>query len=285
MRVSSFSSFSSFSSLSSPSSLSSLLWKAWVFFKRDFATDLSYRFSFALEAIHILIAIAAFFFLATLLGDKKLDGYDSFPFILVGLTVNAYMTTCLVCFSQAIRGSQLTGTLKAVLTTSTSPTEFLVCSSAYPFVRATLDAIGYVIGGLIFGLSLAQGNVVAAVLIVAVSILAFSSIGLISATFTLLFKRGDPLLWLFGSSSWLLGGVMYPNSVLPSALRCFAELLPITHALRGLRAALLTDASVADIFPEVGALALFAIVGLPVSLVTFKIGLQRAKIAGTLGHQ
>ena len=78
---------------------------------------------------------------------------------------------------------------------------------------------------------------------------------------------------------------MYPNSVLPTALRGFAELLPITHALRGLRAVLLTGASVPDILPEVGALMLFAIVGLPVSLAAFEIGLQRAKIAGTLGHQ
>ena len=30
------------------------------------------------------------------------------------------------------------------------------------------------------------------------SLLAFSSIGIMSATFTLVFKRGDPLLWLFG---------------------------------------------------------------------------------------
>ena len=178
-----------------------MLWKAWVFFKRDLATDLSYRFSFALEAIHIVIAVAAFYFVATLLGEKKLDGYDSFPFILVGLTVNAYMTTCFVCFAQAIRGSQLTGTLKAVLTTSTSPTEFLVFSSGYPFVRATLDAIGYALGGLAFGLSLAHMNVIGTALIFVASILAFSSIGLISATFTLLFKRGDPLLWLFGSGS------------------------------------------------------------------------------------
>jgi ABC-2 type transport system permease protein len=261
------------------------VWKAWVFFKRDLVTDLSYRFSFAFEAIHILIAITAFYFLATVLGEKKLDGYESFPFILVGLTVNAYMTTCLVCFAQEIRGGQLTGTLKAVLTTSTSPTEFLVLSSVYPFARATLDVVAYALGGLAFGLSLAQGNVAAAALIFAASLLAFSSIGMISATFTLLFKRGDPLLWLFGSGSWLLGGVMYPNSVLPTALRSFAELLPITHALRGLRAALLTDASVADVLPEVGALMVFALVGLPLSLAVFTIGLQRAKIAGTLGHQ
>ena len=265
--------------------LSSFAWKAWVFFKRDFVTDWSYRFSFALETIHILITVAAFYFLSGIVGTRELDGYASFPFILVGLGVNAYMTTCLVCFSQAVRGNQLTGTLKAVLTTATSPTQFLVFSSGYPFVRATLDAMIYVVGGLLFGLSFDRVNVGAAALLFVVSVLAFSAIGLVSATLTLVFKRGDPLLWLFGSGSWLLGGVMYPTAVLPPALRDISELLPITHALRGLRAAVLTNASVLDVLPHVEALALFAIVGLPLSVLAFDVGLQRARIAGTLGHQ
>ena len=260
-------------------------WKAWAFFKRDLVTDLSYKLSFAFEAVHILITVAAFYFLAALLGERKLDGYDSFPFIMIGLTVNAYMTTCLVCFTQAIRGSQLSGTLKAILATQTSPPEFLVFSSAYPFARATLDGVAYALAGLAFGLSLARGNLVAVVVLFIASLLAFSGIGMLAATFTVLFKRGDPLPWLFGSGSWLLGGVMYPSNVLPSFLQRFAELLPITHALRGLRAALLTDASVTEILPEVGVLTLFAVVGIPVSFVAFKLALQRAKITGTLGHQ
>lgn len=269
----------------SSSRLSSFFWRAWVFFKRDLVTDWSYRFSFALEAVHILITVAAFYFLATIVGQKELDGYASFPFILLGLGVNAYMTTCLVCFSQAVRGNQLTGTLKAVLTTSTSPTQFLVFSSGYPFARAMVDAALYVAGGLLFGLSLDRINVPAAALLFVTSVLAFSSIGLVSATFTLLFKRGDPLLWLFGSGSWLLGGVMYPNSVLPPFLRDAGELLPITHALRGLRAAVLTNASVVEVLPQVQALALFAAIGLPLSVIVFNLGLQRARVAGTLGHQ
>lgn len=260
-------------------------WKAWAFFKRDFVTDLSYKLSFALEAVHALIAVSTYFFLAGLIGERKLDGYDSFSFIMVGLTVNAYMTTCLVCFAQAIRGSQLTGTLKAILATPTSPAGLLLFSSAYPLARATLDGIVYTLGGLAFGLSLAQSNLAAAALVFVVSILAFSGIGMISATFTLLFKRGDPLVWLFGSASWLLGGVMFPIDVLPSWLQRLAGLLPITHALRGLRAALLTGASVADVLPELGALTLFAVLGLPVSFVAFKLGLERAKMTGTIGHQ
>ena len=262
-----------------------MAWKAWAFFKRDLRVDLSYKLSFALEAIHILITVAAFFFLAQLLGAESLQGYDSFPFMLIGLAVNAYMTTCMICFTQVVRESQLSGTLKAVLVTPTSPTEFLAFSSFYPLTRAGIDAVVYATAGVALGLSLDRVNVFPALLVFVGSVLAFSSIGMISAAFILIFKRGDPLLWLFGSGSWLLGGVMYPTDVLPQWLRPLAEFLPITHALRGLRAALLADAPLSVVGPDLVALALFAAVGLPVSIAIFEIGLRRARVTGTLGHQ
>src|SRR2546428_505322 len=93
-----------------------VIWKLRAFVKRDLAIDFSYRLSFALEAVHILVAVAAFYFLAQLVGQQRPGGYASFPFILVGLAVNAYMMTCFVCFSQAIRGGQ-PAALKAMLAT------------------------------------------------------------------------------------------------------------------------------------------------------------------------
>jgi ABC-2 type transport system permease protein len=259
--------------------------KAWAFFKRDLLIDLSYKLSFGFEALHILITVSAFFFLAGFLGAETVHGYESFAFILVGLAVNSYMTTCLVCFTQVVRESQATGTLKSVLVTPTSTHEFLACSAVYPLARATVDALLYGAAGFAFGLTLARVNPFPAMLLFAVSLLAFSSIGMISATFILLFKRGDPLLWLFGSGSWLLGGVMYPTDVLPDWLRRFADLLPITYALKGLRATLLNDAPMIAVLPELAVLGVFAGVGVPVSMIAFEFALRRARIAGTLGHQ
>jgi ABC-2 type transport system permease protein len=262
-----------------------VIWKLRAFVKRDLAIDFSYRLSFALEAVHVLIAVAAFYFLAQLVGQQRPGGYASFPFILVGLAVNAYMMTCFICFSQAIRGGQPAATLKAMLATPTSPGIFLLCSSLYPFIRASADAGAYLTIGVLFGLPLWHVNAVAATLVFVLSLLAFSSIGIMSATFTLLFKRGDPLLWLFGSGSWLLGGVLYPVGVLPASLQHVSTLLPITHAASGMRAALLGGASPAMIWGDLRALALFGLVGFPASVLLFKLGIDHAKRAGTLDHR
>ena len=177
-------------------------------------------------------------------------------------------------------GHQVTGTLKSVLATRTSPVTFIVLSSLYPFARGTVDGLIYLLGGGAFGLPLGQVNLLATLLLFGVSLLVFGSIGILSATFTLIFKRGDPLLWLFVSLSWLLGGVFYPREVLPPFLQQLAHLLPITYTIDAMRAALLEGSTVAEIFPQIRALALFAFVGVPVSLVGFHLGVRRARVTG-----
>jgi ABC-2 type transport system permease protein len=261
-----------------------LAWKAWAFFKRDLLTDLSYKLSFAFQVVDILVGIGAFYFLARILGQAAFRGYEPFPFILVGMGVNGYMTTCLVCFAQAIRGNQPPGTLKTVLVTPTSPVAFVLFSSLYPSARAAFDAVLYLLAGTMFGLSLGRVNIPAVLLLFLLSAAAFSSIGILSATFTLVFKRGDPLLWLFGGLSWLLGGVFYPIQVLPRFLQHAAQLLPITHALVGMRAALLHHASILELLPQLGVLGLFGLVGLPLSLLAFHLGVRWARVTGTLSH-
>lgn len=259
--------------------------KVLAFLKRDLTIDRTYKLSFALEVFHVTIAVAAFYFLAELVGDRRPAGYDSFPFILVGMAVNAYMTTCFVCFSQAIRTAQATGTLKAVLATPTSPAEFLVCSSTYPLLRASLDAVVYPLIGALFGLSVVHLNAGAAVLVLGLSLVAFASIGVLSATFTLVFKRGDPLLWLVGSVSYLVGGVLFPTTLLPSRLQQVADLLPITHAVSGMRAALVNGARPSAISGDLAALAAFSIVAAPLAFLTFSLGVAHVQRIGTLDHQ
>ena len=259
-------------------------WKVWAFFKRDLFTDLSYKLSFAFQVVDVLVGVGAYYFLARVIGRGAFHGYQPFAFILVGTAVNGYMSTSLACYACSIRGSQPLGTLKMVLATPTSPVAFVLLSSVYPVLRAAFDALLYLTGGVLLGLSLAKINVPAALVIFVLSELAFSSIGIASATFTLIFKRGDPLLWLFGGLSWLLGGVYYPIDILPRLLRNAAQLLPITHALVGMRAALLEHASFATLLPQIGILGAFALGGFPLSLLIFQLGVRWAKITGTLSH-
>jgi len=50
------------------------VWKAWAFFKRDLRVDLTYKFSFAVQGVHVLLMIASYYFLARFVGEKLRAG-------------------------------------------------------------------------------------------------------------------------------------------------------------------------------------------------------------------
>jgi len=225
--------------------------------------------------------VGAYYFLARFVDRAALRGAEPFSFLLVGLAVNAYMSAWLVCFTEAIRSGQTTGTLKLVFASPTSGPRFILFSALYPSTRAAIEAGIYLLGGMALGASLEHANLAAACVIFVLASVAFATIGVASAAFALVLKRGDPVLWLVASLSWMLGGVLCPIELLPAGLQQIARLLPITHAVSGARLALLDGGSIAG---PAAPLALFALIGLPVSVAMFGAALRHARAAGSLGH-
>jgi ABC-2 type transport system permease protein len=80
----------------------------------------------------------------------------------------------------------------------------------------------------VFGADPGSVNLRAAVVVQSLTVLAFSGIGILSASFTMVFKRVDPVNFLFGSASTLLGGVFYPITILPGWLQLISYLVPLT---------------------------------------------------------
>ncbi len=261
-----------------------------VFFRRDFAVQSSYRSAFVLELAETLFGAASFYYLSQFISGPAIRGalpagHSYFSFALVGVAFFDYMSVALNTFDQAIEEARRTGTLEALLVTDTSLPTILAGSAVYPFVVESLRTGVYMLWGtLLFGFSVGQANWLGAVIVLAVSILAFAGMGILSAGYLMLFKRGNPAKWLLLGASGVLGGMMYPVSVLPHSLQIFSRLLPITYSLEGLRAALLDGAGIAALWPSIAALAAFAIVLLPVSFVVFAWALRRTKINGTLSH-
>jgi ABC-2 type transport system permease protein len=109
-----------------------------------------------------------------------------------------------------------------------------------------------------------------------------SSIGILSACFVIVFKQGNPINFLIGSVSSLLSGVYYPVAVLPMWLRVAAKVYPLTYTLDAMRRALLTGASMATLLPDIGVLAAFSAVLLPLSLFAFRQAVRQAKRDGSL---
>jgi ABC-2 type transport system permease protein len=267
-----------------------VLRKPLAFLKKDIVEEASYKLSFLIRTSSIFLASLSFFFLSKLIGRSAVPyleqyGGDYFSFVLIGIAFAGYHQVALTGFSRNIREAQMKGTLEAVLLTDTGVPTIVFCSALYSFLWTSLTVVVYLaIGVLAFGVMLGGANFLGAFLVLLLTITSFCGIGIISASFVMVFKKGDPLALAFSGVSFFLGGVYYPIAVLPRWLQKVSYFLPMRHSLEGMRLCLLKQASLKVIAPSLLALAVFSAVLIPVGILCFQAAVRRAKIEGTLTH-
>jgi ABC-2 type transport system permease protein len=270
--------------------LGSTFRKIAAFFWRDFAIARGYRGALLLETLEALFGVATFYYLSRFVQSPELSselpaGTNYFAFALVGFAFFDYLSVSLSAFDASLEEARQNRTLEALLVTQTPLPIILAGSAAYPFVALAIRTCVYLAwGALLFGFTPRSANWPGALAILLASILAFAGLGILSAGYSILFKRGNPAKWIVLGVSGLVGGMMYPVSVLPLPLRMLARLIPVTYSLEGMRAALLAGAGWRELLPSIGALLLFAAILIPLSFLVFAWALRRTKITGTLTH-
>jgi ABC-2 type transport system permease protein len=267
-----------------------VLSKITVFFLRDLATARSYRAAFVIEVFQALLGVAGFYFVSQFVESPQLShalpqGGNYFAFAVVGFAFFDYLAVALNAFDESIEQARQYGTLEVLLVTETSLPMILAGSVVYPFIVMSLRvAVTLGWGIALFHFPTENAHWAGALAVLLAAILAFSGLGVLASSYLLLFKRGNPAKWLLLGISGVVSGMLYPISVLPPWLQRIAHWLPVTYALDGMRAALLGHASIAELWPSIGRLLLFAVVLLPLSFVVFSRALRRTKITGTLTH-
>jgi ABC-2 type transport system permease protein len=263
----------------------------WLFFWRDLSIARTYRTVFVLEAIEALFGAAMFYYVARFVDTPALQhalpqGGSYFAFSLVGFVFLDYLNAALDTFDRSLEEARDSGTLEHLLVTQTSLPVFVAGSAIYPFAATALRIVVYVAwGAALFGFPLHAANWFAVITVLLVTLLAFSGLGILSASYLLLFKRGNPAKWFFLGVSSVAGGMLFPVNILPDWLQLVARLNPVTYALDAMRASLLGGAGVAALWRPLAILFLFAVMLLPLSMSVFAWSLRRTKITGTLTHR
>lgn len=257
-----------------------------AFLRRDLRIAASYKSNLLFTVGGAVVTLTAFYFLAHLVGSVPLGGLghasDYFSFALLGVATAAALSTLQSSFAKKLRESQLDGSLEPLLATPRSTFALIAAMAAYPSLMAVVRALVLIAAGAwLFGARLSISPLGFG-LTFALSLLAFAPLGLLSAAFVLVAKRGDPFSYLLDAASYLLSGVIYPVSVLPHWLRMAADLLPCTWALEGLRAAGLGHADIRQLLPTWGALLLFSAVLWPASAWALHAARSHIERTGTL---
>lgn len=261
-----------------------------AFVRRDFLAERSYRLSFALGALATLANLAVFYFIGRLFGYSMAPelapyGGGYFAYVFTATAFFGYVGTGAGSYAGRLRLEQTQGTLEAMLSTPLGVPRLLAAMSAWNFLFATFELAVYALAGaFIFKLELAKANWPAAALVFALAAACFAALGILSACFVMLFKRGNPLAWVLNNFEGLLGGVYFPVAVLPAWLLPVSKALPVTYAVRAFQLAVHSGAGPGKIKGDLLALAAFDLVLIPASVWLFSLSVRRARRAGTLGE-
>ena len=251
----------------------------------------SYRISALMSVGHVLFSAASFFFIGKLIdpsttGALQPYGGAYFPFVLLGLACSRYLAISLSGFAGSLREEQLQATLEPILSTPTSLVVVALGSIGWEVLWATVEFACFLgVGAMCFGLDLSRVNITASVVVLLLSIGALSSLGLLSASGTLLFQEFDPFTWVLGGAMKLLGGVYFPVALLPGWLKTAAGWCPLTYTLEGLRQAMLLGKPLKELTEVCVVLGLFAMVLWPVALASFSWTIRRLKVTGSLNFR
>lgn len=264
--------------------------RIFAFVARDFRLFISYRMLFFLRIISVLAIVTTFFFVSKIFAgyiDPRFPEWrDPLASWLTGLAVLNYFTTGFSSLANSIRQEQMQGTLESVLLTPINVPTVIVASSAWDFLETTFFSFLYLFfGWFFFGVQF-RGSFFLAVIFLLLTTVVLACLGILSASFAMVFKRGDPFGIFLGAGSALFSGVLFPTQLLKTyggpKLASISLLLPATHGLQGIRQVLLEGHGLAQVTRPLFTLLGFLVVLLPFSLWVFGRAVRRAKREGSL---
>ena len=264
--------------------------RVWAFIARDWQLELSYRMQFFLRILSILIVVTTLFFISKIFTgftDPRFAQWrDPLAAWLTGLAVLNYFMTGFSSLANAIRQEQVQGTLESVLMTPISVPTVIVASSAWDFVQATFFSFLYLFfGWLFFGVHY-RGSFLLALVFLLLTTTVLACLGILSASFAMVFKRGDPFGVFLGTGSALFSGVFFPTQLIRDyagqGIAGISRVLPPTYGLDGIRRVLIDGAGLTEVHDSLLTLLVFLGVLLPFSLWVFNRAVRRAKREGSL---
>ena len=264
--------------------------RIFAFVARDFRLFVSYRMQFFLRILSVLTIVTTFFFISKIFAgftDPQFSQWrDPLATWLTGLAVLNYFMTGFGSLANSIRTEQMQGTLESVLLTPINLPTVIVASSAWDFLETSFFSFLYLFFGWVFFGVHYRGSFFLALVFLLLTTVVLACLGILSASFVMVFKRGDPFGIFLGAGSALFSGVFFPTQLLKtyagSKLGTISLILPTTHGLDGIRQVLIEGHEFAQVTQPLIVLLGFLIVLLPFSLWVFGRAVRRAKREGSL---
>ncbi|HNQ79061.1 MAG TPA: ABC transporter permease [Acidobacteriota bacterium] len=253
-------------------------------FRRDLRLAVSYRLEFVMRTFSALFSVVLWYYLSIFLkpGEDIIGGKDYFTYVVIGMALLGYINLMLYTFSQKIRQDQMVGTLEFIVASPTSPALLLFSSTIWEMVMESLHLSIYLMIALVFGAAFKVGAIFPLAVVFALTLMSFGSLGIIAASFLIVFKRGEPVTPFIAAFFALLGNIFFPAKILPPALKTLSMFMPLPYSVDAVRKLLTAGAGWQEVLPEISALLVFCLFLVPAAILSLNLSLKLARRYGLL---
>jgi ABC-2 type transport system permease protein len=260
---------------------------AYAFFERNWNLTRRYFGWEVVWFVYSLVSALTILFIAAAterITGQQVDTRFFVLYLLIGTTMWSYLSAVFDIVAETIAWERWEGTIEYTLMAPVPRFLHLIgtCFYAvtYSIVRAAL-MFGVIV--MIFGIDLANANVLTALTVVAVGSVSVIGLAIVAAVLPLLFtERGAQMTFVIHSSLLLISGVYAPVDVLPGWLQALAPFSPITYILRSVRVGLLEGGQLSSIGGDLAILTLMGVLLVPIGLYVFRSAERYAKRTGRL---
>ncbi|HEU5098910.1 MAG TPA: ABC transporter permease [Roseiflexaceae bacterium] len=210
---------------------------------------------------------------------------DYVGFIVVGSVLWMWLNMTLWDVGMYLRNEQMHGTLESNWLCPTWRVSLMLGGALMKLLISLLFlSISMLEFRLIFGVRVAGGDIGLALLVLLLVIPTIHGIGIAFASLVLRFKEANAMVFLVRGIFMIFCGITFPIAVLPAWMQGVAAALPLTYAIRDIRAVVLAGATFGDIRSDLLVLAAFALAMPAIGYTIFYLTERRSRRTGDLGQ-
>lgn len=264
--------------------MNGLLFKVFAVVRKDFLILIKYKLNLLMTFLSVILYISGLLFFS---GSYELKGdtssVDLFFYIISGLIVLDMTQTCSTAAPLTINFYQTSGIQDELISNEQNFLLICISSTLVPLFISIFKIFLYIIfASLIFNYEqVINQNILHLLVMLLIYFASIIGITLFAACFTLIFKRGNPILQINMIMIAFVGGAFFPASNINEIFLEISNFLPAKHMIDLMRLYFETESENNFLFTNSG-LSLFflSMLFLIIGVITFKFSIRYAKIKG-----
>jgi ABC-2 type transport system permease protein len=252
--------------------------------KRDALLFASYRLRFITQIIAVCFSVVVFYYISRLVhvhAFSKPDQY--FAFVVVGIVTLEVLSATLATMPARVRQELVVGTLEKLILSPFGCVAAIAAMTLFPFAQAIIQGLATIgFAAIVFGLPLHWSTAALAIPTAFLALLAFMPFALFMGAGVIVVKQVQSGVGFLLTGISLIGGFLFPPSLLPGWIEWASKVQPFTPALQLQRKLLVGTPLDGSVELALLKMVLSAVVLLPVSLWALSAAIRIGQRRGTV---